>query len=201
MDRTLRPVHIIGGAPAVSVLAFTAGRDSARRGGPETAPSFIFSLVALVGAGGDVRMMTSCGLHGRRRRVRHLWRRCFAMWVAAASFFWGPPNRVPEIIRIPALQAAAVLVPIMAMLYWLWRIRTSSLRTMVRVAAQEGMSMTGSPERSQARAATIAGVLYLLPSAVPTPQIVSFAPMGIYQVGVGAWLWIRGANLTAGALE
>ena len=48
---------------------------------------------------------------------------CFAMWVAAASFFWGPPQRVPEAIRIPALQAVAVLLPIVAMLYWLWRIR------------------------------------------------------------------------------
>jgi hypothetical protein len=26
-------------------------------------------------------------------------------------------------IRIPALQASAVLVPVAAMLYWLWRIR------------------------------------------------------------------------------
>ena len=55
------------------------------------------------------------------------------MWVAAASFFWGPPNRVPEVIRIPALQAVAVLVPIVAMLYWLWRVRVRrSLRGIVR---------------------------------------------------------------------
>jgi len=30
---------------------------------------------------------------------------------------------VPEAIRIPALQAVAVLIPIVVMLYWLWRIR------------------------------------------------------------------------------
>ncbi len=45
------------------------------------------------------------------------------MWVAAASFFWGPPNRVPELIRIPALLPIPVLVPIVVMLYWLWRMR------------------------------------------------------------------------------
>jgi hypothetical protein len=48
---------------------------------------------------------------------------CFAMWVAAASFFWGPPGRVPEVIRIPALLPLPVLMPIVFMLYWLWRIR------------------------------------------------------------------------------
>jgi hypothetical protein len=48
---------------------------------------------------------------------------CFAMWVAAASFFWGPPGRVPEIINIPALLPIPVLTPVVMMLYWLWRIR------------------------------------------------------------------------------
>lgn len=68
-------------------------------------------------------MMRARGIQGPRRIARHLWRMCFAMWVAAASFFWGPPDRVPEVIRIPALQAIAVLLPIVAMLYWLWRVR------------------------------------------------------------------------------
>jgi hypothetical protein len=48
---------------------------------------------------------------------------CFAMWVAAASFFWGPPGRVPEIIHIPALLPIPVLTPVAVMAYWLWRIR------------------------------------------------------------------------------
>ncbi|HEX6162697.1 MAG TPA: hypothetical protein VFZ31_05000, partial [Vicinamibacterales bacterium] len=63
------------------------------------------------------------GIEGRARIKRHLWRLCFAMWVAAASFFWGPPNRVPEIIRIPALLPIPVLTPIAVMLYWMWRMR------------------------------------------------------------------------------
>jgi hypothetical protein len=42
---------------------------------------------------------------------------------------------VPLIIRIPALQAAAVLLPVFVMLYWLWRIR--SRRTLSSLAARE----------------------------------------------------------------
>jgi len=107
----------------VSVLAFTAGIELLRRGRPETIPSFIFGIVGLLAGAGDIRMMRARGIQGPRRIARHLWRMCFAMWVAAASFFWGPPNRVPEVIRIPALQAVAVLLPIAVMLYWLWRLR------------------------------------------------------------------------------
>jgi hypothetical protein len=111
-------------ALTVSVLAFKAGFELAGRGRPEAAPSFIFGVVGLLAAAGDMRMIRARGIQGRRRIARHLWRMCFAFWVAAASFFWGPPQRVPELIRIPALQAVAVLVPIAVMLYWLWRIRS-----------------------------------------------------------------------------
>jgi len=115
----------------VSVLAFIGGFAVMRRGRPETAPSFIFGLVGMLAAAGDIRMMRAGGIQrafdsargGPRRIARHLWRMCFAMWVAAASFFWGPPRRVPEVIRIPALQAVAVLLPIAVMVYWLWRLR------------------------------------------------------------------------------
>ena len=112
-------------AVTVGLLAFRSGFELLSRGRPEAAPSFIFGIVGLLAGVGDIRMIRAGGVQGPRRIARHLWRMCFAMWVAAASFFWGPPNRVPEVIRIPALQAVAVLLPIVAMLYWLWRVRVS----------------------------------------------------------------------------
>jgi hypothetical protein len=84
---------------------------------------FLFATLAIVAAIGDWKMLRAGGIQGKPRIKRHLWRLCFAMWVAAASFFWGPPNRVPEMIRIPALLPIPVLVPIVVMLYWLWRMR------------------------------------------------------------------------------
>ncbi len=110
-------------ALTVATLAFKAGVEVASSGRPEAGPMFIFGGMGLLAAAGDVRMIRARGLQGPRRIARHLWRMCFAMWVAAGSFFWGPPRRVPEFIRIPALQTFAVLLPVAAMLYWLWRIR------------------------------------------------------------------------------
>ena len=127
-------------ALAVSLLAFAAGVDLVGRGRPEAAPSFIFSLVALLAAVGDVRMLRAGGYEGVPRLKRHLWRMCFAMWVAAASFFWGPPTRVPEVIRIPALQATAVLLPVGVMLYWVWRLRAKrAARAIVHLTAPEAI--------------------------------------------------------------
>jgi uncharacterized membrane protein len=125
-------------ALTVGVLAFNTGLELLKSGRPETGPMFIFGVVGVLAAAGDTRVIRAGGIQGPRRIARHLWRMCFAMWVAAASFFWGPPGRVPEAIRIPSLLAIAVLLPIVFMFYWLWRVRvrknTSGL-TGVRAAS------------------------------------------------------------------
>ena len=133
-------IQVAGVAVALSVglLAFRAGADMMSRGRPEAVPMFIFGGMALLGASGDVRVLRSGGIDGRRGIKRHLWRMCFAMWVAAASFFWGPPNRVPELIRYPPLFPIPVLAPIAVMFYWQWRLRVK--RTVV-VATRSDQAM------------------------------------------------------------
>jgi uncharacterized membrane protein len=110
-------------AVVLAGFAIWAGVWLAGRGRPEAAPMFIFATLTIVAAIGDFKMLRAGGIQGKARIKRHLWRLCFAMWVAAASFFWGPPNRVPEMIRIPALLPIPVLAPVVVMLYWLWRMR------------------------------------------------------------------------------
>lgn len=107
----------------LGVGAIWAGFWLASRGRMEAPPMFLFAILALAGAIGDWKMLRAGELTGKPRIKRHLWRLCFAMWVAAASFFWGPRGRVPEIIYIPALLPIPVLTPIAVMFYWLWRMR------------------------------------------------------------------------------
>lgn len=107
----------------LGLFAIWAGSWLAQRGRPEAAPMFLFSALAIGASIGDARLLRAGGIEGKARIRRHLWRLCFAMWVAAASFFWGPPNRVPDLIRIPALLPIPVLTPIVVMFYWLWRTR------------------------------------------------------------------------------
>ena len=138
-QRRLEVIFMVSGF-VLGLFAMWAGWWLAQRGRPEAAPTFIFSAMAIGGAIGDVKMLRAGGIEGKPRIKRHLWRLCFAMWVAAASFFWGPPNRVPETIRIPALQATAVLLPVGTMFYWLWRLRTrSASRRVATVIAPEAI--------------------------------------------------------------
>ena len=110
---------------AIGLICFSIGFSAIAKGGAEAGlayPLFMFGVVALLGSAGDRRMIRAGGLRGAPRLVRHLWRMCFALFIASIAFYLGP-GRVPEALRIPALLAGAVLVPIVAMVYWLWRLR------------------------------------------------------------------------------
>ena len=105
---------------------------------------FIFGSIALLSAAGDIRMLLAGGLQGRPRMARHLWRMCFALFIAAGSFFLvtkrpiallrgllqliGLAGTFPQALRIPALFAVPVVIPILAMLYWLLRIRIRKIQ-------------------------------------------------------------------------
>jgi uncharacterized membrane protein len=130
-------------ALVVALLAFGTGVELSGSGRPEMVPMFIFGGMGLLAAAGDLRMIRARGIQGPRRTARHLWRMCFAMWVAAASFFWGPPGRVPDVIYYPALLPIPVLMPIVVMLYWLWRIRRNqSARSVAGAVAPQTTFIT-----------------------------------------------------------
>jgi uncharacterized membrane protein len=86
------------------------------------APAFVFGAVALLAAFGDARMLLARGLRGAQRLARHLWRMCFALGIAALSFFLGQADLFPEPIRIMPLLALPVLVVLLLMVYWLARV-------------------------------------------------------------------------------
>jgi uncharacterized membrane protein len=89
----------------------------------ETAPlGFIFGTVALLAAFGDLRVLLARNLQWTQRIARHLWRMCFALWIAAASFFLGQSDEFPKALRIMPLLCTPVLLVMLLMFYWLARI-------------------------------------------------------------------------------
>jgi hypothetical protein len=115
-------VGLMGALSGIALGFDAIARGGIRQGIP--APVFFtFGAIGLLAIAGDVRMIRSGGLRAGPRLARHLWRMCLGLVIAAASFFLGPPGRVPELIRIPALLPVPVVVPLMAMFYWLWRVR------------------------------------------------------------------------------
>jgi uncharacterized membrane protein len=106
------------------VVAFESPKG--RLNGIPFVPFFIFGSIALLSSVGDLQLIRSGGvqaIRGAPRLVRHLWRMCTALLIAAFSFFLGQAQVIPKPIRIPALLAIPPLAVFVAMLYWLWRVR------------------------------------------------------------------------------
>lgn len=92
-------------------------------GRPRVVPPLIAGTVVLLAAIGDLRAVRVGGLSGSRRLARHLWRMCFALFVATGSFFLGQMTFVPEPVRIVPLLLVAAFAPLLFLGYWLWRVR------------------------------------------------------------------------------
>jgi uncharacterized membrane protein len=113
---------------------------SISKGGAEAGmayPLVLFGGAAMVGGIGDRRMIRDGALKGAPRLVRHLWRMCFALFLSSIAFYLGP-DRLPEALRIPALRVGAVLLPLIAIGYWKWKLRSRKpLRALVHLTTPE----------------------------------------------------------------
>jgi uncharacterized membrane protein len=89
---------------------------------------FMFATVALLATFGDLRVMRSWRTHGGFRIKRHLWRMCFALFIAAASFFLGPSQRLPVFLRHSPLRPVPVLIVLIVMFFWLARVSLTRRR-------------------------------------------------------------------------
>jgi uncharacterized membrane protein len=87
---------------------------------------FFIATIMILAALGDVRVRQFGVPRGGPRLARHLWRMCFALFIAAGSFF-SIRERVAKILPEPLTTAPIRMLPILlifgAMFYWLWRVR------------------------------------------------------------------------------
>ena len=112
----------VGLASATLVATMVAAGERARGGVP--VPMFVlFGAVALGAAAGDLRVLSAGPREGARRLRRHLWRMCFATFIATGSFFLGQMQVFPPALRVPALLAVPAFLPLALLGYWLLRTR------------------------------------------------------------------------------
>jgi uncharacterized membrane protein len=130
-------------ALAAGTGALIVGRESARYAGT----CFVFAVLAFLSAAGDVRVLIRGGVSGTQRLVRHLWRMCFAQFIAVGSFFLGTADD-PAVgrtglrsrlftaaIRKTHLPEVPVLIVVVLMVYWLWRVQFTNTYKKAGVAS------------------------------------------------------------------
>ena len=109
---------------ALGVAALTSPRGTIN--GVPFFMLFFLATITGMAAAGDIRVMWSGNLRGGPRLARHLWRMCFALFIAAGSFFSiraRVAKVLPEPLTTPTMRALPVVLVFVAMFYWLWRVR------------------------------------------------------------------------------
>ncbi len=86
-------------------------------------PYFFLGTVAVLATGGDVRMLRRNGISGTQRIARHLWRMCFALFIASSSLFLARQQLFPELMRKTGTLVSLSFLPLILMIYWLIRVR------------------------------------------------------------------------------
>jgi|SRR5579863_570901 len=125
---------------ALGVLTWMNGIRVLRSGatseaGVPVGMSFFMGTVMLFAAAGDVRMLLRGGVSGAKRIVRHLWRMCFGLFIAAGSFFLGPSNRPLRLLSSlgigqhlsPAIFGTNLYIflsvlPLFLLIFWVLRV-------------------------------------------------------------------------------
>jgi fatty acid desaturase len=67
-------------------------------------------------------MLLRQGISGGQRVARHLWRMCFALFIAAASIFLARQQLFPGLLRKTGVLFLLSLLPLLLMIFWLVRV-------------------------------------------------------------------------------
>jgi len=85
-------------------------------------PYFFLGSVALIAAAGDIRMLIRGGIAGAQRIARHLWRMCFALFIASSSVFLARQQIFPALLRKTGVLFLLTFLPLILMIFWLVRV-------------------------------------------------------------------------------
>ena len=97
---------------------------------------FFLGSVASIALAGDIRMLVRGGIDGTQRLARHLWRMCFALFVASGSIFLARQHLFPAVMRSTGALYLLTFLPLLLMIFWLIRVRLATAYKRLFVHAQ-----------------------------------------------------------------
>lgn len=112
----------IAGAGVVFMRMGAASPTGTVDGSPPEA-FVVFIVFAGFAAAGELHALLRRRLVGLARVARHLWRMCASFFFASASFFLGQQAVMPEWVQGSPVLMACAFAPLIAMAFWLVRIR------------------------------------------------------------------------------
>jgi len=86
-------------------------------------PVFALAGICLLAGLLDLNAILRKELTAAQRISRHLWRMCFAFFIATGSFFLGQQEAMPKAVRGSSILFVLAFAPFAVMLFWLARLR------------------------------------------------------------------------------
>jgi hypothetical protein len=86
-------------------------------------PYLFLGSVAVLTTVGDIRMLVRGHIAGTQRLARHLWRMCFALFIAASSIFLARQQIFPALLQKTGVLFLLSSLPLILMIFWLFRVR------------------------------------------------------------------------------
>ena len=111
-------VVALGFAAAIAWGAINGSTSPAGRG-----PVFVLAALSLLAGLGDLNAALRGRLTAGQRIRRHLWRMCFAFFIATGSFFIGQQDVLPAAVRGSPVLLVLGFAPFALMAFWLVRLR------------------------------------------------------------------------------
>jgi uncharacterized membrane protein len=84
---------------------------------------YLFMGIAGLAAAFDLKVIVAGGIKGAPRIARHLWRMCFAFFVATGSFFLGQQKVMPVWMHGSPLLFIPALAPLGFLIVWMIKVR------------------------------------------------------------------------------
>ena len=127
-DGTTGKFEIIACAAALgmAVLSAWGGFTGAATTPAGRGPVFALGGICLLAGLLDLNAILRAKLTAAQRISRHLWRMCFAFFIATGSFFLGQQDVLPEPVRGTPILFVLAFSPFAVMLFWLVRLRLES---------------------------------------------------------------------------
>jgi hypothetical protein len=115
-------------AAAILFAGFRAVVSTSAQSGPPGA-GVLFALggICLLAGLLDLKFIVRGNLSPMQRISRHLWRMCFALFIATGSFFLGQQKVLPQAMRGSPMLFVLAFAPFALMLFWLARVRFSGM--------------------------------------------------------------------------
>jgi hypothetical protein len=90
-------------------------------------PLFAVGGICLLAGLLDFNVVLRKKLSAAQRLSRHLWRMCFAFFIATGSFFLGQQDIMPAAVRGSPILFVLAFAPFAVMLFWLVRLRFAKM--------------------------------------------------------------------------